>query len=133
MAVTLRLACNMTSPYNASFAFPIYAVYFRPIMLRDNLLLRTRLTPPRPYRRVLARPGLLARLREAFDYRLTVIPTSLATARPRPWQACVRMRRRPSSGTVWTSPIGIRSNSSPILSLRAAWVCPVSRTRHWPC
>ena len=42
-------------------------------MLRDNLLLRTRLTPPRPYRRVLARPGLLARLREAFDYRLTVV------------------------------------------------------------
>ena len=42
-------------------------------MLRDNLLLRTRLTPPRPYRRVLARLGLLARLREAFDYRLTVV------------------------------------------------------------
>ena len=42
-------------------------------MLRDALLLRTRLTPPRPYRRALTRPGLLARLREAFDYRLTVV------------------------------------------------------------
>ena len=42
-------------------------------MLRDDLLLRTRLIPPRPYRRVLARPGLLARLREALDCRLTVV------------------------------------------------------------
>ncbi len=42
-------------------------------MLRDDLLLRTRLIPPRPYRRVLARPGLLARLGEALDYRLTVV------------------------------------------------------------
>jgi len=44
-----------------------------PNMLRDDLLLRTRLIPPRPYRRVLPRPGLLARLREALDYRLTVV------------------------------------------------------------
>ncbi len=42
-------------------------------MLRDDLLLRTRLIPPRSYRRVLARPGLLARLGEALDYRLTVV------------------------------------------------------------
>ena len=42
-------------------------------MLRDDLLLRTRLIPPRPHRRVLARPGLLAHLGEALDYRLTVV------------------------------------------------------------
>ena len=42
-------------------------------MLRDDLLLRTRLTPPRPHRRVLARPQLLARLRESLDSRLTIV------------------------------------------------------------
>jgi DNA-binding SARP family transcriptional activator len=42
-------------------------------MLRDDLLLRTRLTPPRPHRRVLARPQLLARLRESLDCRLTIV------------------------------------------------------------
>ncbi len=42
-------------------------------MLRDDLLLRARLTPPRPARRTLPRPALTARLREAFDYRLTLL------------------------------------------------------------
>lgn len=42
-------------------------------MLRDDLLLRTKLTPPRLHRRVLARPGVVTRLSEAFDYRLTVL------------------------------------------------------------
>jgi LuxR family transcriptional regulator, maltose regulon positive regulatory protein len=42
-------------------------------MLRDDLLLRTRLTPPRPHRRILPRPQLTARLREALDARLTVV------------------------------------------------------------
>lgn len=42
-------------------------------MLRNDLLLRTRLTPPRPHRRGLARPQLLARLREALNYRLTIV------------------------------------------------------------
>jgi LuxR family transcriptional regulator, maltose regulon positive regulatory protein len=42
-------------------------------MLRDDLLLRTRLTPPRPHRRVLPRPHLTARLRDALDARLTVV------------------------------------------------------------
>lgn len=41
-------------------------------MLRDDLLLRTRLTPPRPHRRVLPRPQLTARLRDALDCRLTI-------------------------------------------------------------
>ena len=41
--------------------------------VRDELLLRTKLTPPRLHRRVLPRPGLIAKLREALDYRLTVV------------------------------------------------------------
>lgn len=42
-------------------------------MIRDEILLRAKLTPPRPQRRTLARPGVVARLREALDYRLTVV------------------------------------------------------------
>ncbi|MBL8059060.1 MAG: tetratricopeptide repeat protein [Anaerolineales bacterium] len=42
-------------------------------MLRDDLLLRARLTPPRPNRRTLPRPALTARLQEAFAYRLTLL------------------------------------------------------------
>lgn len=42
-------------------------------MLRDDLILRTRLVPPRLHRLTLARPGLLARLREALDVRCTVV------------------------------------------------------------
>jgi DNA-binding SARP family transcriptional activator len=76
-------------------------------MLRDDLLLRTRLTPPRSYRRVLARPGLLARLVEAADYRLTVVQagtgygktTALAAlaahARPLVWYALDESDRDP--------------------------------------
>ncbi len=36
-------------------------------------VIRTRLLPPRPHRRVLARPRLTRRLLEALDYRLTVL------------------------------------------------------------
>lgn len=42
-------------------------------MFRDELLLLTKLVLPHPRRRVLPRPALTARLREAFDYRLTVV------------------------------------------------------------
>jgi len=42
-------------------------------MLRHDLLLRTRLIPPRPIRNLLARPQLRARLRQALDYRLTIV------------------------------------------------------------
>lgn len=42
-------------------------------MLRDNLILRTRLTPPRPHRHTLARPALTAKLREALEHRLTLV------------------------------------------------------------
>jgi ATP/maltotriose-dependent transcriptional regulator MalT/DNA-binding SARP family transcriptional activator len=42
-------------------------------MLRDELLLRAKLAPPRPQRRVLPRPALAARLRSALDYRLTLV------------------------------------------------------------
>lgn len=45
-------------------------------MIRDDLLLRTKLTPPRPQRRVLARPEVVARLREALEHRLTVVQAS---------------------------------------------------------
>jgi ATP/maltotriose-dependent transcriptional regulator MalT/DNA-binding SARP family transcriptional activator len=41
--------------------------------VRDALLLRTKLTPPRLHRRVLPRPALVAKLREALDYRLTIV------------------------------------------------------------
>lgn len=42
-------------------------------MIHADLLLRARLTPPRPQRRTLARPGVVARLGEALDHRLTII------------------------------------------------------------
>lgn len=42
-------------------------------MIRDELLLRAKLTPPQPQRRMLARPGIVARLRAALDHRLTVV------------------------------------------------------------
>lgn len=42
-------------------------------MLRHDILLRTRLIPPRPNRSLLARPQLLARLRTALDYRVTIV------------------------------------------------------------
>jgi LuxR family transcriptional regulator, maltose regulon positive regulatory protein len=59
-------------------------------MLHEPLLLHTRLIPPRLSRRVLARPVLDARLREALEYRVTVIEagtgygktTALATLDP---------------------------------------------------
>ncbi len=42
-------------------------------MIRDDLLLRAKLTPPRSHRRTLARPGVGARLGEALDHRLTIV------------------------------------------------------------
>ena len=42
-------------------------------MLLQDLLLRTKLSPPRLHRRVLHRPDLSAKLREALDYRLTLV------------------------------------------------------------
>jgi len=42
-------------------------------MLRDDLILRTRLTPPRRHRRLLPRPALIAQLQTALDYRLTLV------------------------------------------------------------
>ncbi len=42
-------------------------------MQHTDLILLTRLIPPRPHRRFLARPRLRARLLEALDYRLTTV------------------------------------------------------------
>jgi len=42
-------------------------------MPREELILRTRLAPPRPHRHTLPRPSLTARLREALHYRLTLV------------------------------------------------------------
>jgi LuxR family maltose regulon positive regulatory protein len=42
-------------------------------MRREDLLLRTKLTPPRPHRRVLSRTALTRKLRDALDYRLTLV------------------------------------------------------------
>ena len=42
-------------------------------MFRDDLLLRTKLTPPRLKRRTLQRPLLNAKLHEAFEHRLTLV------------------------------------------------------------
>src|SRR3990172_2224672 len=42
-------------------------------MFRDGPLLRTKLTPPRLRRQLLPRPALLAKLRQALDYRLTLV------------------------------------------------------------
>ena len=41
--------------------------------MHTNLLLRTKLTPPRLHRRVLPRPALVARLCNALEHRLTVV------------------------------------------------------------
>ena len=42
-------------------------------MSGDDVVIRTKLAPPRQSRRILPRPALLARLREALDYRLTLV------------------------------------------------------------
>ena len=42
-------------------------------MHSTGLLLRTKLAPPQRQRRVLPRPALLARLREALEVRLTLV------------------------------------------------------------
>ncbi len=42
-------------------------------MSQADLILRAKLTPPRPHRRLLPRPAVLARLREALEVRLTVV------------------------------------------------------------
>jgi len=42
-------------------------------MSSEGTVIRTKLLPPRPHRRVLARPRLTGRLLEALDYRLTVL------------------------------------------------------------
>ena len=42
-------------------------------MPASDVLLRTKLTPPGLHRRLLSRPALTARLREALDYRLTLV------------------------------------------------------------
>jgi ATP/maltotriose-dependent transcriptional regulator MalT/DNA-binding SARP family transcriptional activator len=42
-------------------------------MPRADLLLRTKLAPPRPHKRILPRTALIARLREALDSRLTLV------------------------------------------------------------
>src|SRR3712207_9332930 len=41
--------------------------------MRHEDVLVTKLVPPRPQRRVLPRPALVARLGEALDYRLTLL------------------------------------------------------------
>ncbi len=38
-----------------------------------QVLLRTKLIPPRPQRHILPRPRVLCRLREALDYRVTIL------------------------------------------------------------
>ncbi len=45
-------------------------------MLLAKTILRTKLSPPRPRRHTLARPRLDARLREALDYRVTIVQAS---------------------------------------------------------
>lgn len=42
-------------------------------MPRDDLLLHTKLAPPRLHKRVLPRTALIAKLHEALDYRLTLV------------------------------------------------------------
>ncbi|MBX0329406.1 tetratricopeptide repeat protein, partial [Oscillochloris sp. ZM17-4] len=42
-------------------------------MSNETLLLRAKLAPPRLHRRLLPRPALAARLREALDYRVTLL------------------------------------------------------------
>jgi ATP/maltotriose-dependent transcriptional regulator MalT/DNA-binding SARP family transcriptional activator len=46
-------------------------------MSRADVLLRTKLTPPRLHKRILPRTGLIARLCEALDYRLTLMQAGM--------------------------------------------------------
>jgi len=45
-------------------------------MLREEAILRTKLIPPRPQRHILARPRVDVLLREALDYRVTIVQAS---------------------------------------------------------
>ena len=46
-------------------------------LVGDDVLIRTKLVPPRLHRRLLRRPALAARLCEALDYRLTVVQAGM--------------------------------------------------------
>ncbi len=58
-------------------------------MLREDLILRTRLVPPRLHRHTLPRPALDARLREALDRRCTVVHAGTGYGKSTALAACV--------------------------------------------
>ena len=101
-------------------------------MLRDDLLLRTRLIPPWPYRRVLARPGLLAHLGEALDYRLTVVQAGTGYGKTTAL-AALGTDAQPLIWYTLDSRTATHSNSSPISSQPSACTCRTWPMRRWLC
>jgi ATP/maltotriose-dependent transcriptional regulator MalT len=54
------------------------------------MFLRTKLIPPRPSKHTLARPRLLARLREAESYRVTTVQAGTGYGKTTAVAACLR-------------------------------------------
>lgn len=72
-------------------------------MLRDDILLRARLTPPRPNRRILPRPALTARLQDALDYRLTLLQAGTGYGKSTALAALAHAHPGPEPAIFWYS------------------------------
>ncbi|HLF28384.1 MAG TPA: hypothetical protein VJG32_18785 [Anaerolineae bacterium] len=64
---------NMLTDRSGKYKLGRQTVLYALLMSRAEVPLHTKLTPPGLYRRLLPRPALTAKLREALDYRLTVV------------------------------------------------------------
>ena len=67
-------------------------------MTRGELLLRAKLIAPRPHRRTLARPGVVARLEEALEHRLTVVHAGAGYGKTTALAAFCRAMAAPPAG-----------------------------------
>ena len=100
-------------------------------MPRHDLLLHTKLTPPRLHSASCRDAKLIARLREALDYRLTLVQAGTGYGKSTAL-AALADEDVPLSGTASTKRTPIRSVSSHISSPPLNRACPICPKRR-PC